>query len=306
MLMIYLLGCLLPIVAAPEKIKQDSVNFSVNANGITSSFSEFALFILPNTEVPMSSSVHTDVSVEGGALTKTSTSSWTWTSPSSPQVVKMDIVSKSKQKMRLNLVVLRPASEIKNDTLNGYKIGRYPAPYKGLLSYRMPKGFIEVTPEIRTLRVSPHFTLEQFLCKQPARNGYPYIVLKEHLLIKLESILKHVNELGIHTESFVVMSGYRTPYYNKQIGSKVFSRHQYGGAADIYIDVSPKDGMMDDLNKDGVIDKKDADYLYDVIHKMSQNKSKFYPGGLGAYKANLYHGPFVHVDARGTRARWGR
>jgi hypothetical protein len=27
-------------------------------------------------------------------------------------------------------------------------------------------------------------------------------------------------------------------------------------------------------------------------------------GGIGIYKANRAHGPFVHVDTRGTPARW--
>jgi hypothetical protein len=29
-------------------------------------------------------------------------------------------------------------------------------------------------------------------------------------------------------------------------------------------------------------------------------------GGLGMYKATRQHGPFIHVDVRGNRARWGR
>jgi uncharacterized protein YcbK (DUF882 family) len=27
-------------------------------------------------------------------------------------------------------------------------------------------------------------------------------------------------------------------------------------------------------------------------------------GGIGIYPATSAHGPFVHIDARGTRARW--
>ena len=36
-------------------------------------------------------------------------------------------------------------------------------------------------------------------------------------------------------------------------------------------------------------------------------KSWYQPfeGGLGLYKANAAHGPFVHVDVRGYPARWG-
>ena len=28
-------------------------------------------------------------------------------------------------------------------------------------------------------------------------------------------------------------------------------------------------------------------------------------GGLGVYRSTAAHGPFLHVDARGVRARWG-
>jgi len=28
-------------------------------------------------------------------------------------------------------------------------------------------------------------------------------------------------------------------------------------------------------------------------------------GGVGIYHATSAHGPFVHIDVRGTRARWG-
>jgi uncharacterized protein YcbK (DUF882 family) len=28
-------------------------------------------------------------------------------------------------------------------------------------------------------------------------------------------------------------------------------------------------------------------------------------GGIGIYKATSAHGPFVHIDVRGNRARWG-
>ena len=101
------------------------------------------------------------------------------------------------------------------------------------------------------------------------------------------------------------MSGYRTPFSNKAIGNVQYSRHVWGGAADFYIDQSPKDGVMDDLNKDGVVNREDAVWLANFISNMSK-QGAFGPrvGGLGIYGANAAHGPFVHVDVRGTLARW--
>jgi len=64
--------------------------------------------------------------------------------------------------------------------------------------------------------------------------------------------------------------------------------------------------MMDDLNGDGNIDYKDALVLYDLIDGLSGEENyRVFIGGLGWYKKNHIHGPFVHIDVRGFRARWG-
>ena len=79
----------------------------------------------------------------------------------------------------------------------------------------------------------------------------------------------------------------------------------YGDAADIYVD-DDGDGTMDDLNGDGLTTLADAKALGEVIEGLS-DKSWYQPfeGGLGLYKGNRSHGPFVHVDVRGHPARWG-
>ena len=74
---------------------------------------------------------------------------------------------------------------------------------------------------------------------------------------------------------------------------------------DFFIDQDPRDGMMDDLNGDGEIDIDDAMVLYGIIDDLC-GESWFEPftGGLGKYGPNQLHGPFVHVDVRGCKARW--
>ncbi|MBU1650670.1 hypothetical protein KKA00_00500, partial [bacterium] len=96
------------------------------------------------------------------------------------------------------------------------------------------------------------------------------------------------------------------PYYNKAIGNVKYSRHVWGGAADIFIDENPVDGMMDDINGDGSHTYKDAEILYNIIDDL-YGKAWYKPfqGGLGWYRKTNSHGPFVHVDVRGFRARWG-
>jgi uncharacterized protein YcbK (DUF882 family) len=189
--------------------------------------------------------------------------------------------------------------------------------------YERPRGFIEVTQVHESEFVSPHFQLRQFLCKQ--ESNYPkYLALDPRLLLVLETILQKVNTRGYRISTFEIMSGYRTPHYNRAIGNTTtYSRHLWGDAADIFIDENPRDGEMDDLNRDGVIDVQDAAVLYDIINELYQPRTQriqrplvrnvayqtpvqqLLTGGLAPYRATRSHGPFVHVDVRGTFARWG-
>ncbi len=206
--------------------------------------------------------------------------------------------------LAVNLLVMVPANRVSNGYLNGYRIGRYPPALRDLDAYQAPRGFIEVTEKNRHTALSPNFTLGQFLCKQ--QSGFPkYLVLQPALLNKLEEFLLEVNERGIVTPSFVVMSGYRTPHYNQVIKNVRNSYHLYGGAADIYIDVND-DGVMDDLNKDGKTDRRDAAYLYQLADSFAERHNRpDLTGGVGEYDSTAAHGPFIHVDVRGTPARWG-
>ena len=123
--------------------------------------------------------------------------------------------------------------------------------------------------------------------------------------MKLERILTELNDAGTEVESFVIMSGFRTPYYNESIGNVRYSRHVYGDGADIYIDERPRDGIMDDLNKDGRFSLSDAKWLFEFIDDLERRgRLEGLAGGLGAYGSTAAHGPFVHVDTRGRRARW--
>ena len=78
-------------------------------------------------------------------------------------------------------------------------------------------------------------------------------MLKERLPLKLEAVLERVNALGFKADTLHVMSAYRTPYYNHAIGDVKYSMHQWGSAADIYIDPHKKN-RMEDLNRDGRVD----------------------------------------------------
>ena len=207
---------------------------------------------------------------------------------------------------RINLV---PFSAKVNGWIGPYRMGSWPSEKRELPNpaYANPKGFVEVTPENKGLRISEHFTLGQFLTKDQPAVWPKYVVLQPKLLDKLELTIEELRREGHDVHGLFVMSGFRTPAYNAQGvgpgGRSEVSRHQYGDAADVYPDDSGK-GRMDDLNRDGKVDLKDARILAAAADAVERQHPELV-GGIGIYPATGAHGPFVHIDARGTRARWG-
>ena len=274
-------------------------------------FELFSIFVAPNEEVvfaPERPRLLSSLQLFSGDLPSKffSDSGWVVTAPSEPGMYPIDFFDVNSQSfMRIKLFVTVPADQIVDGWLNGYRIGSYPdEPLNGNPAYNPPSGFIEVTPENMNTRISPHFTLGQFLCKQ--EGGFPkYMVLQDRLILQRESVLQISNQNGYNAPTFHIMSGYRTPWYNQNIGNGRYSRHIYGDAADIFIDFRQKNGRMDDLNKDGVIDIKDAIVLHEIIDGLQRTSKKHYhKGGLGLYGNRPWRGPFVHVDGRGHYARW--
>lgn len=282
-------------------------HFHLTTNaGLRIDYDVFALFALPGEAMGVEASERvtprsgTDINfhVNGGHVE--------WTAPQTPGLYPIELAAMNGARMQINLFVMRPATDVENEHLDDYRIGSYPEEaLRGLDAYRAPEGFVEVTAANRDALVSPHFTIGQFLCKQ--ESGWPkYVRVREQLVIQLERMLEAVNNAGIETGSFVVMSGYRTPHYNHAIGNVPNSRHVYGGAADIYIDVAPQDGVMDDLNGDGHLNEGDAAWLYRFFDDLSRQPDwQGVQGGIGQYGSTSAHGPFVHVDERGWPARWG-
>lgn len=224
---------------------------------------------------------------------------WIWDAPDRPGLTVIHIVSTAgHDTMTLNVFTMVPSTSMKGGMLNGYHIGSYPIAPEGS---QTPRGFIEATPSNAGTRVSPHLTLGQFLCKQAS--GFPkYLVLTEDLVLYLEDLLAAVNRAGHRVSTFTVLSGYRTPHHNRNIGNVRHSQHLRGTAADIFVDERPSDGIMDDLNRDGRTNRKDAEVICGIVESLEASGRQ--PGGLASYPSTDYHGPFVHVDVRGKRARW--
>jgi len=300
------------LTGSAHEFNPEKAGFAVKFSDVISPYKIFSIFVLPEEEVTIEVSPERgrnsyDIEAASGKLLLEEVNKWRWQAPSEKGIYTIKIShDRLIDSMTLNIFVMVPFNEQNDGFLNGYRIGAYPR----ILSrkfpiYKPPRGFIEVSRENEDTFVSPHFKVKQFLCKQGS--GYPkYIVIKEKLLLKLEFILERVNKEGYKATTFNILSGYRTPHYNDLIGNVKYSRHIYGGAADIFIDENPRDDMMDDLNNDGRIDYRDAAIIYDIIDGMyGKPWYQFFVGGLGRYRKTPVHGPFVHIDVRGFRARWG-
>jgi uncharacterized protein YcbK (DUF882 family) len=214
-----------------------------------------------------------------------------------------------------NLISLRPLSDKRNGRVGLYFIGSWPgetgkvvgAPAKAPADrYRPPSGFIEVTRQNADTRVSEHFRLRDFLTHDQQNVWPKYLVLEMRTVDKLELVLSDLQKRGIDTKGVRVMSGFRTPQYNRGGGNTGgragLSRHMYGDAADVYID-SNGDGNMDDLNRDGRINIQDSRVMSEAVDRVEAAHPELV-GGAGVYPAASGHGPFIHVDTRGYRARW--
>ena len=209
-----------------------------------------------------------------------------------------------------SLITLRPFSDKRRGRIGLYFIGSWPGERGRTAArggqYANPEGFIEVTPENQDTRVSEHFRLRDFLTKGQPTVWPKYLVLDLTLVDKLELVLEDLTERGLDVRGVTVMSGFRTPSYNATGGNTAgraeLSRHMYGDAADIFIDADGN-GVMDDLNGDRRVTIADARVLLAAVERVEREHPALV-GGAGVYAAGPGHGPFIHIDTRGYRARW--
>lgn len=208
----------------------------------------------------------------------------------------------------IRLLSLVPLRDKAGANWRGYRVGYWPGERNTgrAARYNLPDGFIEVTPENQDLPISTSFRLRDFLTHDQQNVWPKVLVIRLPLLDKLELIAKELEGRGMPS-TLRVMSGFRTPQYNAlgvgALGGRARdSRHMYGDAADVYVDADG-DGRMDDLDGDGRVTIKDAGRLASVAAQVEADYPEM-TGGIGVYRANAVHGPFVHVDVRGTPARW--
>lgn len=285
-------------------VAEVNASFPLTLDGVPLRLRMAAFPVMPGQGVALEvvGAGEADLAYQDGSARAYGDRGWRWTAPQAPGAYALR-VALGDAVVDLTALVLHPAGNVRNGVLRGYRIGEYRrTPLRGDPAYLPPEGFVEVAARDRDLLVSPRLTLGQFLCKQP---GEPRLVaVSPALLVKLEAVMDQVEQAGHDPASLVVMSGFRTPAYNRAIGNTTsYSRHLWGDAADIYLD-RDGDGDMDDLNGDGRADLRDARVLAALVEDAVADEPGILPGGLSVYRRNAAHGPFVHVDARGTRARW--
>jgi uncharacterized protein YcbK (DUF882 family) len=202
------------------------------------------------------------------------------------------------------VVAMHPYDPQRGAMIGSYHIGSWPAP-TGNPMYERPAGVIEVTPDNEDTPVSEHFHLRDFLTHDQRAVWPKALVIRPKLVDKLELISQELDRRGLPNKLHV-MSGFRTPQYNALEvgpgGRARLSRHMYGDASDVFVDADGN-GQMDDLNGDGKVTIADARVLFQVAESVEATHPELI-GGLSAYPATAAHGPFVHVDTRGKRARW--
>lgn len=116
--------------------------------------------------------------------------------------------------------------------------------------------------------ISEHFSEREFMCKCYRHTGLDHVIDKR-LVDVLEQIRERVGE------PVFILSGYRCPEHNAEVGGVSNSQHLFGTAADIYCD--------------GV-----------SVERLAEIAEECGADGIGRY----YEQGFVHVDVRGEWARW--
>jgi hypothetical protein len=234
-----------------------------------------------------------------------------FTAPAQPGVYKMavQIDRATRQLDDFSVITLVPRAEKRGGKIGLYYLGNWPFEGGGTPktpAYAPPSGFIEVTRENQGTHVSEHFRLRDFLTKDQPNVWPKYLLLNPKLIDKLELAIQDLEARGVKIEHVQVMSGFRTPRYNHSGGNVAgranLSRHMYGDGADVFVD-NDRNGTMDDINRDGRVDTRDAACFGEAVERVEKQHPALV-GGVGVYSACCGHGPFTHVDVRGYRARW--
>lgn len=282
-----------------DDVPPDSGWLKIKTGGDAAPYAQWHETVMPGEALTFTHEDEFALAVDGDVAGPLATEH-SWTAPEDPGAHEVVAFDTEGNRQHLSVFVLTPLPDQANAVLEGYRIGTYPR--------NAPEGLIRLADaEALSMPVSPNFTIGQFICKQQPGHWPKFVLVTEPMLVRIEALLAELKkDSRTGADTFFVMSGFRTPFYNTAIGSARLSRHMYGDAADVFVDVDPQNNVMDDINGDGRVARSDAEFLYDFASQLFTGSDALPAGGIGAYGSNAVHGPFVHVDGRGQVARWGR
>ncbi|MFO8184850.1 MAG: hypothetical protein R6U39_11865 [Candidatus Aegiribacteria sp.] len=278
--------------------RSPSVRLTVDGNRLPRY--RLAFVVMPGDSVTLSTGEQiTGWSVTAGEPATGSGDSFEWRAPRSHGIFHLD-VSTGDAVEKFTVIVPVDSRRWRTTSLNSFPIGSYG---DGNGRERRPEYFVELDAAGMNARVTPHLTLGDFICH--LEGSYPqYMALDLRLADKLEEILVAAREVYPPAACIHNISGFRTPIYNAAIGNETGeSLHLYGAAADIWIESWPANGLMDDLDRNKRVDVYDGEYLVEIVRTL-EARGIVVTGGASAYRWIRSHGPFVHIDTRGSGAVW--
>ena len=177
--------------------------------------------------------------------------------------------------------------------------------------YEPPRYFLRIDKSTEKLQLAPHLLAGQMVSfievnrVKTKRRHTTWFPPDRPFIEKLERLHRELTTEGVKFKRLVINSGFRTPVHNHGIQGGATSRHIYGDAADVMVDENGDD-RMDDLNRDGVCDARDALVIAQALRKL-ELAAKVKPGGIGVYGYDTADScaAFVHTDSRGFITRWG-
>jgi hypothetical protein len=220
--------------------------------------------------------------------------------PTKPGFYRLALVRGDRQRIveGLTVAVLVPFKDKEGAMLNGYRIGTYLSERLGE-GQEPPEGFLEINASDVNLPISKHLKVGDFLNHDSQETWPRYAAVSPRLLDKLELVISELARWHGGTVDNVelnldVHSGFRAPDHNRTISRAARdSQHQYGDAADVAIDA----------NGDGRYTAMDS-RMVGLAVEIVELKHPDLVGGLGIYTSGHFRTTYVHIDARGKRARW--
>jgi len=220
--------------------------------------------------------------------------------PSKPGFYRLALVRGERQRVveGLTVAVLVPFKEKEGAMLNGYRIGTYLAE-RLAGGQEPPEGFLEINQNDIDLPITKHLKVGDFLNHDTQETWPRYAAVSPRLLDKIELVIAELARWHGGTTDDVqlaldVHSGFRAPDHNRRIARAARdSQHQYGDAADVAIDA----------NGDGKYTSMDS-RMVGLAVEIVELRHPDLVGGLGIYTSGHTRTTYVHIDARGKRARW--